>query len=63
MKSKTPVKEESIKSIAPKKNLPEPENISQDPIESIKKFKELLDTGAITPQEFEQKKKDLLKQI
>jgi len=63
MKSKTPVKEESIKSIAPKKNPPEPEKISRDPIESIKKYKELLDTGAITPQEFEQKKKDLLKRI
>lgn len=63
MKSNTPVKEKSIESIAPKKNPPEPENISHDPIQSIKKYKELLDTGAITPQEFEQKKKDLLKQI
>lgn len=61
MKSNTPVKEKPIEPIAPRKNPPEHNNVSQDPIESIKKFKELLDTGAITPQEFEQKKKDLLK--
>lgn len=32
----------------------------QDPIEEIKKFKELLDIGVITQEEFNEKKKELL---
>ena len=63
MENKTPVKDKTIEPIAPKKNPPGTENVSRDPIESIKRYKELLDTGAITPQEFEQKKEDLLKRI
>ena len=31
-----------------------------DPIEDIKKFKELLDIGVITQEEFDKKKKELL---
>lgn len=40
-----------------------PENVDelQDPFELIKKFKELLDLGIVTQEEFDKKKKELLK--
>ena len=38
-----------------------PDNIEADNIEKIKKYKELLDMGIITQDEFETKKKELLK--
>lgn len=37
-----------------------PNTNTEDPIEQVKKFKELLDIGAITQEEFDAKKKDLL---
>jgi len=41
----------------------EPTNSAADPIEQIKKLKDLLDAGAITESEFEAKKADLLGRI
>ena len=35
-------------------------SMTEDHIEQIKKFKELLDIGAITQEEFDAKKKELL---
>ena len=35
-------------------------DVGVDPIEQVKKLKELLDIGAITEEEFELKKKELL---
>lgn len=52
-----------IKELSKKRYIINQEISSQNPIESIKKFKELLDIGVITEEEFEQKKKDLLNQI
>ena len=38
-----------------------PDSIQKsDPIEEIKKFKDLLDIGVITQEEFDKKKKELL---
>ena len=37
-----------------------PDSLEKDPIEEVKKFKELLDLGAITQDEFDAKKKELL---
>jgi hypothetical protein len=38
-------------------------NVAVDPLDQIKKLKELLDAGVLTQQEFDEKKKDLLGKV
>ena len=39
------------------------ENRTEDSLDKIKKLKELLDMGALTQEEFDAKKKELLKEV